>query len=156
MAFTSGRPVVSGEKKGHRFVIRSAVDPDARICDTRIELTPADEAPFSEEHRHYFHRADEIRAALADTGFEVTAVRDEYCDRPADASTLSATWIARRALTHDTGRHVAGDRLAPRDPGVRETGRTIVPRPGPHRAGVGLTARPCASRSSSCLWGGRS
>ena len=101
MAFTSGRPVVAGEKKGHRFVIRSAVDPDARVCDTRIELTPADEAPFSEEHRHYFHRADEIRAALADSGFEVTAVRDEYSDRPADASTLSATWIARlSALTH--------------------------------------------------------
>ena len=95
MAFTSGRPVVTGEKDGHRFVIRSAVDPDARVCDTRIELTPADEAPFSEEHRHYFHRAEEIRAALADSGFEVTAVRDEYSDRPADASTLSATWIAR-------------------------------------------------------------
>jgi SAM-dependent methyltransferase len=95
MAFTSGRPFVTGEKDGHRFVIRSAVDPDARVCDTRIELTPADEAPFSEEHRHYFHRAEEIRAGLADSGFEVTAVRDEYSDRPADASTLSATWIAR-------------------------------------------------------------
>ena len=58
-------------------MIRSTVDPDARVCDTRIELTPADEAPFSEEHRQYFHRADEIRAALADSGFEVTAVRDE-------------------------------------------------------------------------------
>jgi SAM-dependent methyltransferase len=95
MAFTRGRPVVTGEKEGHRFVIRSAVDPDARVCDTRIEFTPADDAPFSEEHRHYFHRADEIRAALADSGFEVTALRDEYSDRPADASTLSATWIAR-------------------------------------------------------------
>jgi SAM-dependent methyltransferase len=95
MTFTRGRPVVTGEKDGHRFVIRSAVDPDRRVCDTRIELTPADDAPFSEEHRHYFHRADEIRAALADSGFEVTAVRDGYSDRPADASTLSATWIAR-------------------------------------------------------------
>jgi hypothetical protein len=27
----------------------------------------------------------------------VTAIRDGYSDRPADASTLSATWIARRA-----------------------------------------------------------
>ena len=95
MAFTRGRPVVAGEQEGHRFVIRSAVDPDARVCDTHIELTPADDAPFSEEHRHYFHRGDEIRAALADSGFDVTAVRDEHSDRPADASTLSATWIAR-------------------------------------------------------------
>ena len=95
MAFTRDRPVVTGEKEGHRFVICSTVDPDARVCDTRIELTPADDAPFSEEHRHYFHRADEIRAALADSSFEVNAVRDGYSDRPADTSTLSATWIAR-------------------------------------------------------------
>ncbi|MGE5273165.1 MAG: class I SAM-dependent DNA methyltransferase [Verrucomicrobiota bacterium] len=96
MALTSSRPVVSGEKEGHRFVIRAAVDPGARRCDTRIHVTPEGTAsPFSECHRQYFHRAADIRSALVDSGFEVIAVRDEYSDRPADESTLSATWIAR-------------------------------------------------------------
>jgi SAM-dependent methyltransferase len=96
MAFTSSRPVVSGEQEGHRYVILAEVDPDARLCDTHIDVT-ADgaAAPFSEHHRQYFHRDGEIRSALVDGGFEVVAVRDGYSDRPADESTLSATWIAR-------------------------------------------------------------
>jgi predicted TPR repeat methyltransferase len=96
LAFAESGPVVSGEQNGHRFAISSALDADARACDTRIELAPADgEAPFSEEHRQYVHRESEIRAALADAGFEVTSVRDDYSDRPADDATLSATWISR-------------------------------------------------------------
>jgi hypothetical protein len=38
-----------------------------------------------------------MRTSLVDAGFEVIAVRDGYSERPADASALSATWIARRA-----------------------------------------------------------
>lgn len=96
MALSGARPVVSGEKDGHRFVIHSAVDRDGRISDTRIEVMPAgDGAPFSEHHCQYFHRPSEILSALVDADFEMTAVRDEYSERPADASTLSATWIAR-------------------------------------------------------------
>jgi SAM-dependent methyltransferase len=96
MTATSARPVVSGEKEGHRFVIRAAVDPDARVCDTRIELTPTGSAtPFSEDHRQYFHRAADIRSSLAGDGFEVLTIRDEYSDRAADGSTLSATWVTR-------------------------------------------------------------
>jgi predicted TPR repeat methyltransferase len=95
LAFAETRPVVSGETDGHRFVISSAVASDVHI-DTCIELIPANgDAPFSERHRQYVHSEGLIRLALADVGFEVTAVRDEYSDRPADASTLSATWIAR-------------------------------------------------------------
>jgi SAM-dependent methyltransferase len=95
MAFTSSHPVVSGEQDGHRFVIVSEVDTDARLCDTRIDVTPDGAAsPFSERHRQYFHRDSDIRSALVDGGFEVVAVRDGYSDRPADESTLSATWIA--------------------------------------------------------------
>jgi SAM-dependent methyltransferase len=96
MAFAESRPVVTGEQDGHRFTITSAVDPGARASDTRIEITPAGEAPFTEQHRQYFHRDDDIRAGLVDSGFEVTGVRDGYSDRPAGDSTLSATWIARR------------------------------------------------------------
>ena len=95
MALTSSRPVVSGERAGRRFVILAEVDPDARLCDTRIDVA-ADGAGFSEQHRQYFHRDTDIRWALADGGFEVVAVRDGYSDRPVDESTLSATWIARR------------------------------------------------------------
>jgi SAM-dependent methyltransferase len=95
MALTSSRPVVSGERAGRRFVIVAEVDPDARLCDTRIDVT-ADGAGFSERHRQYFHRDTDIRSALVDGGLEVVAVRDGYSDRPADESTLSATWIARR------------------------------------------------------------
>ncbi len=96
MALTSSRPVVSGEEERHRFVILAEVDPDARFCDTRIDVTPDGAAsPFSERHRQFFHRDTDIRSALVDGGFEVAGVRDGYSDRPADESTLSATWIAR-------------------------------------------------------------
>jgi SAM-dependent methyltransferase len=95
MALTSSRPVVSGEQEGHRFVILAEVDPDARLCDTRIDVTADGAAsPFSERHRQYFHRDTDIRSALVDGGFEVVGVKDGYSDRPADESTLSATWIA--------------------------------------------------------------
>ena len=38
-------------------------------------------------------------AALEDAGFAVTAVGEEYTHEPADASTLRATWTARRLST---------------------------------------------------------
>ena len=95
MNLTSSRPVVSGEQDGHRFAILAEVDAEARLCDTRIDVTLDGTAtPFSEHHRQYFHRDADIRSALTDGGFEVVAIRDGYSDRPADESTLSATWIA--------------------------------------------------------------
>jgi predicted TPR repeat methyltransferase len=98
MASTRSRPRVTGEKDGHRFAIRSVVDPDARACDVRIDFTPVGAgSPFSENHRQYFHRPAEIRSALAAAGFDVISVRDEVSDRQADESTLSATWIARQS-----------------------------------------------------------
>jgi len=98
MAFTVSQPVVQGEQGEHRFVISSVVDTHTRTCDTRIEIVPLDGGgAFSEQHRQHFHGAADMWAALVDAGFEVTAVRDGYSVRPADASVLSATWIARRA-----------------------------------------------------------
>jgi hypothetical protein len=96
MRFTIANPVVEGEKAGNRFVITSVVDPVARTCDTRIEVEPVGGGAFTEEHRQHFHDAGEVRAALADAGFEVTAVCDGYTDRPAGTATLCATWICRR------------------------------------------------------------
>jgi SAM-dependent methyltransferase len=98
MAFTVSQPVVRGEECEHRFVISSVVDTRTRTCDTRIEIFPLDGGgAFSECHRQYFHPAVDMRSSLVDAGFEVAAVRDGYSERPADASALSATWIARRA-----------------------------------------------------------
>jgi predicted TPR repeat methyltransferase len=97
MDFTISNPVVAGESAGNDFVISSVVDPVARTCDTRIELTRTrDGDPFSEQHRQYFHTDANVRSALQDAGFVVTAVSDEYTHRPTDASTLHATWTARR------------------------------------------------------------
>jgi SAM-dependent methyltransferase len=97
MALTSARPVVSGEQEGHCFRILAEVDPDARFCDSRIDVTTdGAESPFSELHRQYFHRDTDIRSALLDAGFDLVGVRDGYSERPAGESTLSATWIARR------------------------------------------------------------
>ena len=97
MAFTVSRPVVRGEDGEHRFVISSVVDTRTRICDTRIEIVSDGGSSFSEQHRQHFHRAADIEGSLIDAGFEVAAVRDGYSEHPAGASTLSATWIARRA-----------------------------------------------------------
>ena len=97
MDFTIANAVVTGESAGNDFVISSVVDPGARTCDTRIELTgPRDGDPFCEQHRQHFHTDSDVRASLQGAGFAVMAVSDEYTDQPADAATLSATWIARR------------------------------------------------------------
>jgi SAM-dependent methyltransferase len=97
MSFTRSNPVVAGETAGNSFVISSTVDPDARTCDTTIELTRPDAADsFSERHRQYFHTDADVRASLRAAGFAVTAVGEEYTHEPADASTLRATWTARR------------------------------------------------------------
>jgi hypothetical protein len=100
MNFTISNPNVAGTSAGNDFVISSIVDPDARTCDTRIELTrPRDGDPFSEQHRQYFHTDAHVRASLHDAGFVVTAVGEEYTHQPAGASTLRATWTARRLPT---------------------------------------------------------
>jgi len=97
MDFTISNPVVAGESAGNSFVISSTVDPDARTCDTTIELTrPQAGDSFSEHHRQYFHTDADVRASLETAAFAVTAVGDEYTHEPADAWTLRATWTARR------------------------------------------------------------
>jgi len=100
MDFTFSNPIVAGESAGNGFVITSFVDPDARTCDTTIELTrPRNGGPFSERHRQYFHADADVHASLQDAGFAVTAVGEEYTHEPVDASTLRATWTARRLST---------------------------------------------------------
>ena len=96
MEFTISNPVVAGESAGNGFVISSVVDPDARTCDTTIELTRPHGDSFSELHRQYFHAEADVRASLRAAGFAVTAVGEEYTHEPADASTLHATWTGRR------------------------------------------------------------
>jgi SAM-dependent methyltransferase len=100
MDFTIANPDVAGESAGNDFVISSVVDPGTRTCDTTIELTrPRDGDPFSERHRQYFHADADVHASLHDAGFAVTAISEEYTHQAADASTLRATWTARRLPT---------------------------------------------------------
>ena len=97
MNFTISNPVVAGESAENDFVISSTVDPVERTCDTTIEvMRPRDGDPFSEQHRQYFHTDADVRAALQDASFAVSAVGEEYTHEPADGSTLRATWTARR------------------------------------------------------------
>ena len=113
MEFTLSNPVVAGEADGNAFVIHSVVDPGARTCDTRIELTRArDGDPFSEQHRQYFHAEAEVGAALHEAGFVLTAISEEYTHRPVEESTtLRATWIARRRRTSSRTGDGAGTRV---------------------------------------------
>ena len=81
----------------HHFTISSVVDPAARAGDTRVLVhRTADGDTFAEQHRQYFHTVAQVLDALLDAGLALTAVTEEYSDQPADASTLRATWTARR------------------------------------------------------------
>ena len=98
MDFTVANPTVAGRSAGNDFVIRSVVDPGARTCDTTIELTrPRQGGPFVEHHRQYFHPDADVREGLREAGFTLVAVEEEYTHESADASTLRATWTARRS-----------------------------------------------------------
>ena len=95
--FTMANPVVTGTADGHHFTISSVVDPAALTCDTRVLVhRTADGDTFAEQHRQYFHTGVRVLDALLDAGLALTAVTEEYSVRPADASTLRATWTARR------------------------------------------------------------
>jgi hypothetical protein len=97
MAFAATHPVVVGEANGHRYTIDSVVDVCARTCDTRIEITrTGDGDTFTEHHRQSFFTDGQVRGALADAGFQVVAVTDEYTHEPVGASSLRASWITRR------------------------------------------------------------
>jgi SAM-dependent methyltransferase len=97
MELMAANPVLRGEEDGRRFTLTSTVDAGARTCDTRIRVAGEGVARFTERHRQWFFPDAEIRAALAAAGFERITVTDEYAHRPLDASSLRATWIARRA-----------------------------------------------------------
>ena len=124
MDFTIANPVVAGQSAGNDFVISSVVDPGARTCDTRIELTrPRDGDPFTEQHRQYFHADAEIRASLRDAGFAVTASRRSTrtsrrtprpCARPGLHGVLRPDLRGRRARRCATALIQSGGRVAER------------------------------------------
>jgi SAM-dependent methyltransferase len=89
LEFTAANPVVVGDG----FVISSSVDGPGRSCETAIEVTGPE--PFMERHEQYFHREDDVRAALAAAGFRVTGLYDGHSEAPASISTLTATWVSR-------------------------------------------------------------
>ena len=99
MALMVANPLLEGEQDGHRFTLTSTVDARARTCDTRIRVAGIE--GFTEQHRQYFFPDRDIRAALAAAGFERVTVTEEYAHRPVDASSLRATWTARRRHTQE-------------------------------------------------------
>jgi len=97
LSFFLEHPVVEGEQDGYRFVITNDVDPVTRICVTDLDLTaPIAAESFTERHRQYLHSDEQVRSALGEAGFGAVTVVDEYTSAPAGASTMRATWIARR------------------------------------------------------------
>ena len=104
LSFFLENPVVEGEQDGYRFVITNDVDPVTRTCVTDLDLTaPVAEDSFAERHRQYLHSDEQVRSALHDAGFIDVTVVDEYTLVPASASTMRATWIARRTPRIDAG-----------------------------------------------------
>ena len=138
MNFTIANSVVAGESAGTGFVISSTVDPDARTCETTIELMrPRAGDSFSEQHRQYFHTDSDVRASLQAAGFAVTAVGEEYTHEPVDASTLRATWTARLPKPE------AGGARCPRRPrAIRRAPAGSARRRSRTRSGRRSSARP--------------
>jgi SAM-dependent methyltransferase len=100
LSFFLEHPVVEGQQDGYRFVITNDVDPVTRTCVTDLDLVaPVAEESFTERHRQYLHSDEQVRSALAEAGFTDVTVVDEYTSAPAGASTMRATWIARRNRT---------------------------------------------------------
>ena len=97
MDFTVAQPVVTGEADGSRFTISSDVDPAARTCVTTIELDPSDGLPFEEEHRQWFHPEPDLRLRSPAPASPSLRSTTSTPPRPADESSLRATWIARRS-----------------------------------------------------------
>jgi SAM-dependent methyltransferase len=95
--FTMKNSVISGQDEGFHFNIRSVVEPDARTCDTWIDVKDTrDGALFTEHHRQYFHSDEAVVRALESAGFASITIVDEYTHAPANADTLRATWLSRR------------------------------------------------------------
>jgi SAM-dependent methyltransferase len=98
LALAAANSRVEEEWDGAQFVVTYDVDLPRRTCDSRIEFTRGDES-FAEVHRQYIHDDSLVRGALTSAGFGRVAVVDDYTGRPADDTTLRATWIARRAVS---------------------------------------------------------
>lgn len=93
--FAEHHAVITGTEHGEDFTLTTKVDRTLRTCTTTIQVHGPDHA-FSEQHVQFIHANDDVRAALDAAGFEQIVVTDEYTDRPVSASTLRATWTARR------------------------------------------------------------
>lgn len=78
---------------------RSEWDPEARLCTVRMWFRwrrDGKEHEFVEVHRQRGHADDEVRAMLAEVGFEVLAVYDAYCFDPLHDRSTRAFYVARR------------------------------------------------------------
>ena len=97
MVFAAEHPDIHGEDEDQRFVVHSDVDRDARTIDASITLTgQTADSSFVEHHLQYVHSDEDVAAALQLSGLDLVAVTDEYTHTRASATTLRATWIARR------------------------------------------------------------
>jgi SAM-dependent methyltransferase len=96
LEYVAHNPKISGEADGRAFVITSDVDAVARTCNARIVVAEGDDT-FAEEHFQYFHSDAAVQQALIEAGFSHIEVVEEYTPAAASATTLRATWVARKA-----------------------------------------------------------
>lgn len=96
LAFLRDHPHITGEQDGARWALTTTIDDEARACTSTLEFTASDPSQsFTETHTQYVHSRERIADALADAGFEIVSVTDEYSDVPVGDTTLRAGWIAR-------------------------------------------------------------
>lgn len=81
------------------YVWRSRYDPATQRCELRMSFFVAEGELYRRTVERHFQRPfspDEVRAALADSGFSVIGTLSDYKDEPFSPTTGVITWVTRR------------------------------------------------------------
>ena len=81
-----------GAADGFAYVRRSRYDADVQLHTTTFELTVGG-ARFHEEHRQRAYALGEIRALIAETGFEEVGAYEDFTTAPATEASERVHWL---------------------------------------------------------------